>query len=142
MRAIDIRMNRGGYVLRHGAKGWRFASGARADSGAVRRMLEQYRNLRAGGFPTPAQEDSITFAPPTRRVTLQGAQHPLADLLMDSTSSWWWVRNADGGTIFRLETWRLPQLFPADSTLTAKTAPKTAAKTTAPAAKPAGKHPP
>jgi hypothetical protein len=137
VQTIDIRMHGGGYVLRHGTKGWQFAGGARADSGAVRRMLEQYRNLQAGGFPTKAQEDSISFTHPTRRVTLQGASHPLADLVMDSTTSWWWVRGANGGTIFRLETWRLPQLFPADSTLKAKP-PKTAAKPAAktPAAKP------
>jgi Domain of unknown function (DUF4340) len=143
VQTIDVRMRPGGYVLRRGAKGWQFASGGRADSGAVRRMLEQYRNLQAGGFPTKVQEDSISFAHPTRRVTLQGASHPLADLVMDSTTSWWWVRGADGGTIFRLETWRLPQLFPADSTLKAKPAPKTAAKPAAkaPATKPAVKQP-
>jgi hypothetical protein len=133
VRAIAVRLKRGGYVLRRGEKGWQFASGATADSGAVHRMLEQYRNLQAGGFPTKAQEDSIHFTHPTRRVTLQGASHPLADLVLDSSTSWWWVRRADGGTVFRLGTWRLPQLFPADSTLRPKPAPKAASK---PAAKP------
>ena len=138
---IDIRMKRGSYVLRRGAgaKGWQFASGAKADSEAVRRMLEQFRNLQAGGFPTKAQEDSIHFTHPTRRVVLRGASHPLADLVLDSTADWWWVRNAGGGTIFRLETWRVPQLFPADSTLKPKPAKQTAAKgaAKAPAATPA-----
>lgn len=142
VRAIVVRLKRGGYVLRRGKKGWQFASGTKADSGAVRRMLEQYRNLQAGGFPTKAQEDSIRFTHPTRRVTLQGASHPLADLVLDSTTSWWWARHADGGTVFRLGTWRLRQLFPADSTLKAKP-PKPAARTAAakPAAKPGAKKP-
>ncbi len=140
VRAIAVRLQRGGYVLRRGTTGWRFASGAKADSGAVRHLLEQYHNLQAGGFPTKAQEDSIRFTHPTRRVTLQGATRPLADLVLDSSASWWWVRHADGGTVFRLETWRLPQLFPADSTLKAKPAPKqTAAKPEA--AKPEAKKP-
>jgi hypothetical protein len=140
VRAITMRLKRGGYVLRRGEKGWEFASGAKADSGAVRRMLEQYRNLQAGGFPTKAQEDSIHFTHPSRRVTLQGATHPLADLVLDSSTSWWWVRRADGGTVFRLGTWRLPQLFPADSTLTFKPA-ATPAVTKPAATKPAKKNP-
>jgi hypothetical protein len=138
VHAIDVRLKHGGYVLRHGAGGWQFASGAEADSATVRRVLEQYRNLQAGGFPTTVQEDSISFTHPARRVTLQGASHPLADLVLDSTANWWWVRQAAGGTIFRLETWRMPQLFPPDSALKAKP-PKPAGKT--PAAKPAAKKP-
>ena len=33
VRAIEVRMKRGGYVLRHGAKGWAFAGGQGADPG-------------------------------------------------------------------------------------------------------------
>jgi hypothetical protein len=138
VRAIAVQLKKGGYTLRHGSAGWQFASGAGADSGAVRRMLEQYRNLQAGGFPTKAQEDSIRFTRPTRRITLSGASQPLAQLVLDSTANWWWVRGAAGGTVYRLETWRLPQLFPADSALRARPAPRAAAK---PAANPAATEP-
>lgn len=117
---IRVQRKRGGYSLRHGDGGWRLSPGARADSGAVRRLLEQYRNLQAGGFPTAAQTDSIDFARPTRRMTLMGTSAPLADLLFDSTASWWWVRKAEGGTVYRMESWRMDQLFPADSTLRLK----------------------
>jgi hypothetical protein len=120
VREIRVQRKKGGYTLRHGDGGWRLAAGARADSGAVRRMLEQYRHFQAGGFPTRAQEDSIHLTRPTRRLTLMGKSAPLADLLFDSTSSWWWVRKAEGGYVYRLESWRLDQLFPADSTLRAK----------------------
>jgi|GEM_PF-520501 len=132
VREIRVERRKGGYTLRYGDGGWRFAAGARADSGAVRRMLEQYRHFQAGGFPTRAQEDSIHFTRPTRRMTLMGPSTPLADLLFDSTSTWWWVRQADGGYTYRLESWRLDQLFPADSTLRAKpdTAKKAKADTT------------
>ncbi len=121
VREVRVLRARGAYTLWHGDAGWRFAaSGAKADSGAVRRMLEQYRNLLAGGFATGPQADSLSFKRPTRRVTLVGRSAPLADLVFDSTASWWWVRKAEGGTIYRLESWRLDQLFPADSTLKAK----------------------
>jgi hypothetical protein len=120
VREIRVQRKKGGYTLRHGDGGWRFAAGAPADSGAVRRLLEQYRNLQAGGFPTPAQADSLSFKRATRRMTLMGQSTPLADLLFDSTASWWWARKAEGGTVYRLESWRLDQLFPADSTLRAK----------------------
>ncbi len=120
VREIRVQCGKGSYALRLAEGGWRFTSGAKADSGAVRRMLEQYRNLLAGGFATGPQSDSLSFKRPTRRVTLVGRSAPLADLLFDSTATWWWVRKADGGTIYRLESWRLDQLFPADSSLRAK----------------------
>lgn len=126
VREIRVQRQKGAYQLRRGEGGWRFAAGAKADSGAVRRMLEQYRHFQGAGFPTRAQEDSIHFTRPTRRLTLVGASAPLADLLFDSTSAWWWVRRADGGYTYRVESWRLDQLFPADSTLKAK--PDTAKK--------------
>jgi hypothetical protein len=134
VREIQVQRKRGAYTLRLGSGGWRFASGAKADSAAVRRLLEEYRNLQAGGFPTRAQADSISFKRPTRRMTLMARSTPLADLLFDSTASWWWVRKAEGGTVYRMESWRLNQLFPADSTLKAK--PDTTKKARPAAGKP------
>jgi hypothetical protein len=129
VREITVQRKKGGYVLRHGSAGWQFAGGGAADSGAVRRMLEQYRSLQAGGFPTQAQEDSLSFKQPTRRVTFRGGSDLLADISFDSTANWWWVRKMGDSTVYRLESWRLPQLFPADSTLKAKPAPKQKAQT-------------
>lgn len=120
VREVRVQRGRGGYTLRRGDGGWRFATGAPADSGAVRRMLEQYRSFQGGGFPTPAQADSLDFRRPNRRLVLMGRAAPLAELLFDSTASWWYVQRAQGGTVYRVESWRLNQLFPADSTLRAK----------------------
>jgi hypothetical protein len=120
VREVRVQLGRGGYTLRRSDAGWRFTNGAAADSGEVRRMLEQYRNLQGGGFPTPAQADSLDFRRPNRRITLMGASAPLAELWFDSTTSWWYAQRAGGGTVYRVESWRLNQLFPADSTLRAK----------------------
>lgn len=111
---------RGSYMLRRGDGGWRFATGGEADSLAVQRMLDQYTSLNAGGFPTPAEMDSVRLLRPDRRVTLLGASGPLVELLLDSTASWWAVKRADRDEIYRLETWRVDQLIPADSTLKRK----------------------
>ncbi len=126
VREIRVQRGKGSYALRFAEGGWQFTSGVKADSGAVRRMLEQYRDFLGGGFPTKAQEDSLDFRRPNRRIMLGGKSAPLADLAFDSTATWWWVRKADGGTVYRLESWRMDQLFPADSTLKAK--PDTAKK--------------
>jgi hypothetical protein len=120
VREVRVERGRGSYTLRRSDAGWRFATGAAADSAEVRRMLEQYRNFQGGGFPTPVQEDSLDFRRPNRRITLAGASAPLAELLFDSTANWWYVQKAEGGTVYRVESWRLNQLFPADSTLRAQ----------------------
>lgn len=120
VREVRVQLRRGGYTLRLGRQGWAFATGAKADSGEVRRMLEQYRTLTADGFPTPAQSDSLDFQRPDRRITITGRSAPIADLVFDSTASWWYVRPGDRGTVYRLGSWRMSQLFPTDSTLKAK----------------------
>jgi len=126
VREVRVQRPKGGYTLRRGDGGWSFAGGAKADSGEVRRMLEQYRTFFGDGFPTKAQEDSLDFRRPHRRITLVGRSGPLADLVFDSTASWWYVRRAEGGTVYRLGSWRLSQLVPSDSTLKAK--PDTASR--------------
>lgn len=114
------RGGRGSYTLRRTNGEWRLASGGVADSAAVQRMLDQYRNLNAGSFPTPAQLDSVDFVRPDRRVTLVGRTGPIVELLFDSTSYWWSVKRTDRETVYRLENWRVDQMLPADSTLRKK----------------------
>jgi hypothetical protein len=120
VREVRVQRPKGGYILRRGDAGWSFASGVKADSGEVRRMLEQYRTFTGDGFPTKAQEDSLDFRRPHRRITLAGRSGPLADLVFDSTASWWYVRRAEGGTVYRLGSWRMSQLVPSDTSLKAK----------------------
>lgn len=119
VREIRVQRGRASYTLRATDGRWAFATGAPADSGEVRRMLGQYRALRAGGFPTPAQEDSVDFARPDRRVTLLGAAGPLVELAFDSIGYNWWARRADRETVYRVDNWRMEQLVPADSVLKA-----------------------
>jgi hypothetical protein len=119
VQEMRIERGRATTTLRRADGGWRLGTAA-ADTGAVRRMLEQWRNLSAVGFATPAQEDSTDFRRPERKVTLLGRQGPLVELALDSAPFWWWVQKAQGGPIYRLESWRLDQLLPADSSLRQK----------------------
>lgn len=118
----EVRVERGKvrYTLRRRDGRWEFAGGAEADTAEVRRMLDEYRNLRAGGFPTAAQEDSIDFARPERRVVLVGKSGPLLELLFDSLSYNWWAKRSDRDIIYRVDSWRMNQLTPTDSILRKK----------------------
>jgi hypothetical protein len=113
---VRVERRRGGYTLRRADGGWRIDAAA-ADSSAVRRMLDQWRNLQAAGFATREQEDSTDFRRPDRTVTLLGKQGPLLELALDSAAYWWWARKSTGAYVYRIESWRMDQLMPADSTL-------------------------
>jgi len=119
VQEVRIERRRATTTLRRSEGGWRIGAAA-ADSGAVRRMLEQWRTVNAAGFATPGQADSTDFRRPERRVAVLGKQGPLVELALDSAAYWWWVQKPSGGPIYRLESWRLDQLMPADSTLREK----------------------
>ena len=58
------------------------------------------------------------FARPGRRVSVRGAgDRPLLALTFDSTASGYWVRKAEGGTVYRLDFWQADQLTPAENAL-------------------------
>jgi hypothetical protein len=118
----EIRVERGGrrYSLRRSGTGWEFQGGVAADTGEVRRMLDEYRSLRAGGFPTAAQEDSVDFSRPDRKVVLIGRSGTLLELLFDSLGYNWWAKRSDGEIVYRIDSWRINQLAPADSILRKK----------------------
>jgi hypothetical protein len=116
---VRVERQRGGYTLRKADDGWRIGSAA-ADTGAVRRMLDQWRDLHAAGFATPQQEDSTDFRRPDRKVTVLGKSGPFIELALDSASYWWWGKKSDGKYVYRIESWRLDQLMPVDSTLRQK----------------------
>ncbi len=102
---------------------WQFETGVRTDSAAVRRLLNQYRDLESNGFATEAQIDSADFDSPDREVRLFGlAGDTLVSLVMDSTSGAFWVRRAEGGTVYRVLIWKVNQMIPVDSTLREKEA--------------------
>lgn len=118
---IAVKQGRRGYIVeRRDTTSWQFADGTPVDSAAVARLLEGYRSLTAQGsaFATPAQVDSADFTRPDRSVTLidQGGD-TLLGLVFDSTESGFWVRRADGGTVFELFRWKGDEIAPADSVL-------------------------
>jgi hypothetical protein len=121
---IEVRRGARPYSLRRKGNGWEFASGAPADSAAVAKLLSDYREIKAAGFGSRAQEDSLKFAKSRRRARLldrSGA--PILSLEFDSIPSGVWVRVADGRAdgradreVYRLDSWTADQLTPADST--------------------------
>lgn len=115
--AVEVQRGRRGYTLTRADRGWRLGSGA-ADSAAVASLLNRFSDLEAAGFATPAQADSASFAHPARTVRLLAkGDRPLLALSMDSTAGGFWVRRAGDADTYRLDSWTVNDLTPADSTL-------------------------
>lgn len=119
VQAISFERNGKSLELRRAGGGWRFASGAAADSGAVRALLDRWRTVMATGFPTAAQVDSTFRGRIRRRATLSAGRTPLVALEFDSTGSAFWVRRSgtERSGVFRMNRWDVEQLVPADSLL-------------------------
>lgn len=118
---VELQRGARSVTLRRG-EGGRWALGAGdADSAAVARLLDAYRDLTASGFATPAQEDSVTLAPARFSVRLTGARGAvLAEVRYDSTATGVWARADSAGPVFKLDAWRLSTLAPVEGTLRAQ----------------------
>jgi hypothetical protein len=119
VREIDLERGTRRTVLRKADGGWRMASGTATDSAAVHSLLEHYRTIMAASFPSRAQLDSVFRGKVERRVTLRGAAGTLLALEFDSTAGGFWLRRvgAPRDSTYRMSTYDVDQLFPADSTL-------------------------
>ncbi|MGH7581092.1 MAG: DUF4340 domain-containing protein [Gemmatimonadales bacterium] len=118
---IEVRRGKQSYTVRREGKGWTLAPGGRADSAAVGSLLDAYGQVDAAGFASAAQADSASFARPDRRTALLRADGtPLLTLAFDSTANGFWVRAEGDSTVYRMDTWSVDRLVPADSTLRAK----------------------
>lgn len=118
---IEVERGRRSYRLTRSGAAWSFGPGGPADPAAVTGLLTEFRTLNATGFATAAQADSADFARPERRVRLYGpGGRSLGDLAFDSTAAAFWVRLDSTPTVYRLESWLVNQLTPADSTLRKK----------------------
>jgi hypothetical protein len=126
--AIEVRRGNRSYTLRRKGNSWNFASGASADSAAVAGLLANYREIKAAGFGSRAQADSLRFGRLRRAARLLDSRGaPLLSLVFDSIPSGIWVRVAEGPgkaragggdrEPFRLDSWTADQLTPADSSL-------------------------
>lgn len=119
--SVEISRGKKSYTLRRKGSGWVFGSGVAADSGAVSRLLSSYREVRATGFASKAQEDSLRRQRPRRTARLLNRSGmPILSLVFDSLPSGLWVR-AEGGAssreTYRLDSWTADQLTPADTSL-------------------------
>lgn len=119
--AIAIERPGGDYGLRRSGKQWELASGKPADSSAVSTLLGDFRDVRASGFASRAQIDSLDFAKARRRARLSSASsRVLADLVFDSTAAGTWARADSGGPVFKLDSWLWARLSPPESTFAVK----------------------
>lgn len=124
--SIEVERGARRYTLSRAGARWTLVPGGAADSMAVENFLRALADIRAAGFASPGQADSVRFRPATRRLRVLGRDGaPRVSLVFDSTAAGVWVRADSGGTVWRLEGWGADQLTPADSTLAAR--PKTAA---------------
>jgi len=115
---VEIQRGTKRSTLRKQGAAWVLSSGARADSAAVARFLDHFRNVTAAGFATDRQADSLTFARPERRVWVRGATaHTLLALAFDSTDGGFWARSPEGGTVYRLDFWQVDQFTPLEDAL-------------------------
>jgi Domain of unknown function (DUF4340) len=120
-----VAISRGGksYTLKRRGTSWSFASGAPADSAKVAGLLASYRDIKASGFGSKAQQDSLRGQPrrTARLVDRRGSS--LLSLTFDSTKSGLWVRvspalpGETADEAYRLEEWTADQLTPPDSSL-------------------------
>lgn len=115
---VEVARGKARWMLERGKGGWTIA-GRPADSTKVARYLAQFADLRASGFPEPAQLDSIRFEHPSRTLTLSATDgRTLSALVFDSAGSGaFWVRAAGGGPVYRLDERPADLVTPADSTL-------------------------
>jgi uncharacterized protein DUF4340 len=110
---VEIQRAAKHFTLRKSGAAWTLPTGALADSAAVARFLEHFRNVSATGFATEQQADSLSFARPERRLLLRGTgARTLLDLTFDSTTSGYWIRKPESGTVYRLDSWHVEQITP------------------------------
>jgi hypothetical protein len=108
-------------TLRKQGTAWVLSTGAPADSTAVKRYLERFRNVSAAGFATDRQADSLSFARPKRSLSVRASgARALLTLSFDSTASGYWVRRAEGGPVYRLDVWQVDQLAPSEDAFKAR----------------------
>ena len=115
---VEVQRGSKRYALARQAGHWTLVPGGGTDSMAVAAFLGDLGNIQASGFATPAQADSVKFAPLKRRLAVVGQDgKPRLQLVFDSTKSGMWVRADTGSAVWRLEPWGADQITPADSTL-------------------------
>jgi len=119
---VEVQRGTKRYALAKQNGRWVLSPGGATDSMAVANFLTDLADVRANGFASAAQTDSLKFASPKRRVAVMGSDgKPRLQLVFDSTKAGLWARADTGSTVWRLDQWSADRLTPADSTLRART---------------------
>jgi hypothetical protein len=115
---VEVTRGKQHWALTRSPQGW-VVGGEAADSVRVARFLAQFAGLRAEGFPDSTEMDSISFARPARLLKLTSRDgRPLVSLVFDSSRAGaFWVREAAGGPIYRVDPRVVDQATPEESTL-------------------------
>jgi hypothetical protein len=109
---IAIRHGAVETVLARAGDAW-LVGEAPADSGAVRRLLGALADITAIGFASAAEDDSLDFETPDRRLTVFGrGADTLLDLLVDSTQAGFRARAVPRPDVFQLDFRRVHELTP------------------------------
>ncbi len=116
---IDVVRGKSRWSLNRAGKAWTVGA-VPADSAKVARLLAQFGDIRATGFPDRAELDSLDFMAPERSLTLSDAAgQPLLALVFDSTASGaFWIRPVAGGPVYRLDGRTTELMTPLSSALT------------------------
>ncbi|MGH7620474.1 MAG: DUF4340 domain-containing protein [Gemmatimonadaceae bacterium] len=118
---IQVEHGGRGYEVKRSGTAWTLGSGKRADSAAVADFLGNFRDLRASGFATRAEADSLDFKKPTATIRLLGKSgSAVADVTVDSAASGEWARTSAGLSVYKLDSFVWSRLAPAESTLVPK----------------------
>jgi hypothetical protein len=116
--SIEIHRAEGQYSATREADSVWTVGADTADLAQVKRVLDQFQNLSASGFPNAEQMDSVSFDSPDRRAILRDASGSIVvDLALDSLVGGFWARRDGDTVIYKLDTFRVNQLTPPDSTL-------------------------
>lgn len=109
---ITVRLGRENFSVARSAGRWT-VGGAPGDSIKVARYLAQFGDVRASGYPDPAQLEALSFSPPEREVALLAPDgRTLERLELDSTEAAFWLRNA-AGVVYRIDRATADRLTPA-----------------------------
>jgi hypothetical protein len=115
---IDVSRPDGRFALERQATGWVLAPDTPADTAAVTRLLRNFRPLRATGFATQPQIDSLDFGRSGRRLTLvDTAGDTLIALAVDSLASRYFVRSHRSPTVFSLGPGQIERILPDEAGL-------------------------
>lgn len=113
---IELTAEDGAHTVSRGDSAWTVASGAAADPGAVRAILEELAVVRANGF---AEADNEMFDAPAELslTALDGAGDTLAVLTLGEGEGDRWVTARGDTTVYRFPSFRTARLIPSGERL-------------------------